>query len=67
MGIGTSIFMIAVGAIMRYAVTATTSGFSIYTAGLILMILGAVGLVVSLLWMATVARREPTYSDRQRY
>ena len=67
MGIGTSIFMIAVGAIMRYAVTATTSGFSIHTAGLILMILGAVGLVVSLLWMATVARREPTYSDRQRY
>ena len=67
MGIGTSIFMIAVGAIMRYAVTATTSGFSIHTAGLILMILGAVGLVVSLLWMATVARRDPTHSDRQRY
>jgi len=59
MGIGTSIFLIAVGAIMRYAVTATTSGFSIHTAGLILMILGIVGLVVSLIWMTTYARRDP--------
>lgn len=59
MGIGTSIFLIAVGAIMRYAVTASTSGFSIHTAGLILMILGVVGLVISLIWMASVSRRDP--------
>ncbi len=64
MGIGTSIFLIAVGAIMRYAVTVTASGFSIHTAGMILMIIGVVGLVVSLLWMATLSRREPGYSDR---
>ena len=59
MGIGTSIFLIAVGAIMRYAVTASTTGFSIHTAGLILMILGVVGLVISLIWMASVSRRDP--------
>ena len=59
MGIGTSIFLIAVGAIMRYAVTASTSGFSIHTAGLILMILGVVGLVVSLIWAVSLSRRDP--------
>jgi hypothetical protein len=68
MGIGTSIFLIAVGAILRYAVTATTSGFNIHTAGLILMILGAVGLVVSLILTAGYWRREPPYpTDRRPY
>ncbi|MCW3000005.1 MAG: hypothetical protein JWN65_3554 [Solirubrobacterales bacterium] len=57
MSIGSSIFLIAVGAIMRYAVTATTSGFSIHTAGTILMIVGAIGLVISLMWMAAASRR----------
>jgi hypothetical protein len=66
MGIGTSIFLIAVGAILRYAVTATTSGFNIHTAGLILMILGAVGLVVSLILTAGYWRREPPYPTNNR-
>ncbi len=48
MGIGTSIFLIAVGAILRYAVTATVSGIELQTVGLILMIVGIVGLVISL-------------------
>jgi hypothetical protein len=48
---GTSIFLIAVGAVLRYAVTATVSGISIHTVGLILMIVGVVGLVLSLLYM----------------
>ncbi len=51
MPLGTSIFLIAVGAILRYAVTASTSGISLPTVGLILMIVGIVGLVLSLLWM----------------
>ncbi len=51
MGIGTSIFLIAVGAILRYAITATVSGVSITTIGLILMIVGAAGLVISLFYM----------------
>lgn len=53
MPLGTSIFLIAAGAILRYAVTATVSGISITTVGLILMIVGALGLVLSLLYMVT--------------
>ena len=51
MPLGTSIFLIAVGAILRYAVTATVSGISIHTVGTILIIVGVVGLVLSLLYM----------------
>jgi uncharacterized membrane protein YbhN (UPF0104 family) len=49
--IGSSIFLIAVGAILRYAVTATVEGVSLPTVGLILMIVGIVGLVISLLYL----------------
>lgn len=51
MTLGTSIFLFAVGAILRYAVTASTSGVSLPTIGLILMIVGIVGAVLSLLYM----------------
>lgn len=54
---GTALFLIAVGAIMRFAVTAKADGFSINTAGTILMVVGIVGLVLSLLWSAAYARR----------
>jgi hypothetical protein len=43
-----SIFLIAVGAILRYAVTITVSGVELQTVGLILMVVGIIGLVVSL-------------------
>jgi sulfite exporter TauE/SafE len=59
MGIGTSIFLIAVGAILRFAVSATTSGVNIHTVGVILIIVGAIGLVISLLYMLI-------WSDRNR-
>jgi uncharacterized protein involved in exopolysaccharide biosynthesis len=51
MYIGTSIFLIALGAILRYAVTGSVSGLDIQTAGLILLIVGVLGLVLSLLMM----------------
>ena len=57
MYIGTSIFLIAVGAILRYAVTADVEGINLDTAGLILMIVGVVGLLFSLLWMTIWADR----------
>jgi hypothetical protein len=48
-GIGTSIVVMAVGAIMTFAVeTDSSNGFNVNTAGIILMILGAVGLLVTL-------------------
>jgi membrane protein implicated in regulation of membrane protease activity len=43
--------LIAVGAILRYAVTASVSGVSLSTVGLILMLAGILGLVLSLLYM----------------
>jgi len=56
-GIGTSIFMIAVGAILYFAVNADISGLEISTVGLILMILGIVGLVISLFLVSSASRR----------
>ena len=53
MGTGTSLFLIAVGAVLRFAVSVTTSGFNIHTIGVILMIVGAVGLVLSLFFWST--------------
>lgn len=53
MPLGTSIFLIAVGAIIRYAVTFHVSGVSRPVIGLILMIAGVVGLVLSLIYMAS--------------
>lgn len=68
MPLGTSIFLIAVGAILRYAVTATTSGINLHTVGLILMIVGVAGLVLSLFWMITwSARRRDRIVERDPY
>jgi Domain of unknown function (DUF6458) len=48
MGIGTSIFLVAVGAILRYAVDVTVQGIDLQTVGLILIVVGIIGLVISL-------------------
>jgi heme/copper-type cytochrome/quinol oxidase subunit 2 len=57
MTFGTSLVLIAVGAILRYAVTATVSGIDLHVVGLVLMLVGIVGLVLSLLWVGVWARR----------
>lgn len=57
MEIGTSLFLIALGAVLRFAVSVSTHGFNIHTIGVILMIAGVVGLVISLLWMTVWANR----------
>ena len=56
MGIGTSLFLIAVGAILNFAVNADISGLEISTIGLILMIVGVVGLVISLIFLSSLRR-----------
>ena len=48
--IGTSILLIAVGAILKYAVTADVSGFDIQTAGVVLILVGILGLILSILY-----------------
>lgn len=60
MSIGTSILLIAVGAIMRFAVNVQSSGFNIHTAGTILMVIGVLGLVLSLLWVTVWSNRRGT-------
>lgn len=57
MTVGASIFLIAVGAILRYAVTTTVAGIDIQVVGLILMIAGVIGLVIGL-FMMTAGRRD---------
>ena len=66
MGIGTSVALIAVGAILKYAVTASVSGIELETVGVILMVAGIIGLVLSLIWMATASRRGVVVDDRPR-
>jgi hypothetical protein len=62
---GSSIFLIAVGAILRYAVTASVSGISLRTVGVILIIAGILGLVLSLFYMlAWSPRRGQVVRDR---
>ncbi len=54
MGIGTGIFLIAVGAILRYAVTVnSTQGINLHTVGDILMIVGVIGVVVSMFFWSS--------------
>lgn len=67
MTIGTSILLIAIGAILRWAVTATVSGFNIQTAGTVLLIVGLIGLVLSIIYTFYWSRRETVVYDDPRY
>lgn len=53
MGIGFSLFLIAAGAILAYAVDAQVTGIEIQTVGVILMVVGGIGLVLSLLFWSS--------------
>jgi Domain of unknown function (DUF6458) len=53
MGIGVSIFLIAVGAVLAFAVSAEVSGLDIQVVGWILLVVGAVGILLSLLFWSS--------------
>jgi hypothetical protein len=53
MGTAASLLLIAAGAIMVWAVNATVSGISIHTVGIILLVVGAVGLVLSIFFWSS--------------
>ncbi len=53
--IGLSLILIAVGAILTWAVEATVSGLDIKVVGVILMVVGLVGLVFTLLFWTSFA------------
>jgi hypothetical protein len=58
MGIGGSLFLIAVGAVLKFAVTKHVSGVNLQAIGVILMIVGAVALALTLIWMSTRRRTD---------
>lgn len=66
MGIGISVFLLAVGAILAFAVDVTAEGIDLDTVGVILMVVGALGLFMSMLFWSSFApfasgRTETTY------
>jgi Domain of unknown function (DUF6458) len=68
MSIGASIFLLVVGAILTFAVSVSTEGFNINTVGIILMIAGVIGLLLSLLFWSSFSpyRRRPTAYPEER-
>lgn len=71
MSIGVSIFLIAVGAILAFAVDVTVEGVDLDTVGVILMIVGAIGLLASMLFWSSFSpygrgrRDEVVVRDRE--
>jgi uncharacterized membrane protein len=66
MTVGTSVLLIAVGAILKFAVHTSVSGLDIHTIGVILMVAGVVGLVLSLFWLTMWRdRRRGVVDDRR--
>jgi hypothetical protein len=71
-GIGVSIFLVAVGAVLAFAVEVSTRGIDLNTVGVILMLVGVVGLLFSLMWWSEwspwsrTRYRTTEYVDRPR-
>lgn len=67
MTIGSALFLIAAGAILRYAIEDSIDGVDLHVIGLILIIVGVVGLVIGLfLYFQRDRRPEPDYRDDYR-
>lgn len=71
MGLGVSLFLIAVGAVLAFAVDATVKGLDLVTVGWILMIVGALGFIASLIFWSSWGgfngtHRRETYVERDR-
>jgi len=64
MGIGVSIFLLAIGAILAFAVNADVSGLDISVVGLILMAAGLLGLVLTLIVWGPRSRRGDVVEER---
>jgi hypothetical protein len=68
MGIGVSIFLIAVGAILAFAVNASVSGLDIAVVGYILMIVGVLGLIMTaFIWGPRSRARGDVVEERRVY
>ncbi len=56
---GGSLFLIAIGAILFWAISLHVAGVNLHMVGLILMVIGVVGVLFSMISAATVRRRVP--------
>jgi hypothetical protein len=65
MRIGASLFLIAVGAILKFAVTRRVNGVDLTTVGVILMVIGVVGLLITLVLMSTRRRTDVIHRDNR--
>ncbi len=61
MRIGGSLALIAIGAVLKFAITKQFNGVSLGTIGVILMIVGAVGLLLTIIFMSTRRRTDVVY------
>jgi uncharacterized YccA/Bax inhibitor family protein len=69
MGIGVSLLLIAVGAVLAFAVSVTGHGFNIHTIGIILLVVGAIGGLISVFFWSSWGgvggtRRETVIRER---
>lgn len=64
MTLGGSLVLFAIGAILKFAVTASVSGIDLGTVGVVLMAVGAVGFVISSAWLLSQRRRASTVQQR---
>jgi hypothetical protein len=68
MGIGVSLVLIAVGAVMAFAVHVSGNGFNIHTIGIILLVVGAIGALLSMIfwssWGGVGGREQTTIVER---
>ena len=72
MGIGVSLILIAVGAVITFAVHVSSSGFNLHTVGIILLVVGALGVLLSLIFWSSWGgvgggRRETVIEERETY
>jgi len=70
MGIGVSLVLIAVGAVLAFAVDVAGQGFNIHTIGIILLVVGAIGVLTSLIFWSSWggvggSRRETVVEERR--
>jgi uncharacterized YccA/Bax inhibitor family protein len=69
MGIGVSLLLIAVGAVMAFAVHVSSNGFNVHTIGIILLVVGAIGALLSMIFWSSWggvggSRRETVIEER---
>lgn len=64
MGIGISVFLIAVGAILTFGVNAAVPHANVDVIGIILMCVGALGLLVAMIMMSSWRRGDTVVEDR---